>query len=104
MNAGIAKISKYTALLGDGTGATDLLTASLNQVTKMAVARIMTKVMSVVNTVHPYSHPLFLSVLFMTWSENRQWIPDFIASNIESELGVPSADLLPDWDNHILLI
>ena len=63
----------------------------------MAIAYLMTKVMKVVNTVHPYSHPLFIAILKMTWSENQQWIPDFVAERIQDELGVEEANELPAW-------
>ena len=57
----------------------------------------MAKVMEVIDAIHPTSHALFIAILQMTWSENKQWIPDFLASSIESELGVSSPVDIPDW-------
>ena len=97
MGKGMSCVKSLTSKVGPGTGARDLLTASMDSAQKMAVAQIMTRVMSIVNSVHPISHPLFMTILQMTWSENKQWIPDFVASNMESSLGVSSCASIPSW-------
>lgn len=90
-------VKSLTSKVGPGTGARDLLTASLDSAQKMAVAQIMTRVMSIVNSVHPISHSLFMTIMQMTWSENKQWIPDFVASSMESSFGVSSCASMPSW-------
>lgn len=97
MDKGMSCIKSLTSIVGEGNGARDLLTASLDSAKKMAIAYLITKVMGAVNAVHPYSHPLFIAILQMTWSENQQWIPDFLAESIQGELGVNEADELPTW-------
>ena len=63
MNKGMSCIKSLTSKVGPGNGATDLLNATLDSAKKMAIAYIMTKVMKIVNKVHPYSHPLFIAIL-----------------------------------------
>ena len=75
MDKGIAKIKSLTAVVGKFNGATDLLTASLQKALDQQVAKMMAKIMSMVNTAHGITHPLFLAIFPMVWSENKQWAP-----------------------------
>ena len=34
----------------------------------------------------------------MAWSENQQWVPDFLANNIKREFGVSDLSNLPNWN------
>lgn len=34
----------------------------------------------------------------MAWSENQQWVPDFLANDIKKEFGVSDLSNLPDWN------
>lgn len=63
MSKGMSCIKSLTSRVGPGNGARDLLTAVVDTAKKMAIAYLMTKVMKIVNTVHPYSHPLFIAIL-----------------------------------------
>lgn len=75
MDKGIAKIQSLTSIVGKFNGATKLLTASIQKALDMQIAKMMAKIMAMVNTAHGITHPLFLAIFPMTWSENRQWSP-----------------------------
>ena len=38
---------------------------------------MMAKIMTKVNTAHGITHPMFLAIFKMTWSENKQWKPNW---------------------------
>ena len=63
MSKGMSCIKSLTSRVGPGNGARDMLTTVVDTAKKMAIAYLMTKVMTAVKQVHPYSHPLFIAVL-----------------------------------------
>lgn len=62
----------------------------------MQVAKMMAKIMSMVNTAHGITHPLFMTVFDMTWSENRQWCPPWRGPG--SNWMVPVKELVEYFD------
>ena len=75
MDKGIAKIKSLTSIVGKMNGATDLLTASVQKALDQQIAKMMAKIVSMIQTAHGITHPLFLAIFKMTWSENKQWAP-----------------------------
>ena len=71
MDRGIAKIKTLTSIVGKFNGARDLLTTSIQNALDMYIARLMAKIMFMIETAHGITHPIFLTIFKMTWSENK---------------------------------
>ena len=49
----------------------------------------MAKIMSMIETAHGITHPLFLAIFKMTWNENKQWVPEFIKAIVGDGSCIP---------------
>ena len=70
MDKGVAAISSMNAIVGGMNGAVQLLTASIENAINMKIAQMMSKIVGAINTAHGITHPMFLSIFQMTWTEN----------------------------------
>ena len=77
MAKGVAKLQTLNSVVGGLNGAVKLLTASIQKAIDMKIAKLMSKIVSAIKTAHGITHPLFEAIFMMTWSENRQWKPNF---------------------------
>lgn len=77
MDRGIAKLKSLTSIVGKMNGAVDLLSASVQKALDKQIAKMMSKIVKMIKKAHVITHPLFLAIFDMTWSENRQWMPGF---------------------------
>ena len=75
MNNGVAALNSMNAAIGGMNGAVDLLTASLQKALDQTIAKMMAKIVSAIQAAHGITHPMFLSIFQMTWTENGQWKP-----------------------------
>lgn len=76
MDKGCATIATMDAVVGGCNGACDLLTSSLENNLDRQVANMMAQVIAAIQAAHGITHPLFVSMFQMTWSENKQWLPE----------------------------
>jgi len=53
---------------------------------------LMIHVVDMMERAHRITHPLFNMIFDLTWSENRQWVPEFMADEIEEELDYDEYD------------
>ena len=63
------------SVVGNLNGAVDILTSSVQKALDKQIANMMAKIVSYIETAHGITHPLFLAIFKMTWSENKQWSP-----------------------------
>ena len=77
MKNGLAKLKSLNSAVGGLNGAKDLLTATLQGAIDKKVAKLMSKIVSHIKTAHGITHPMFMAIFKMTWSENQQWVPGF---------------------------
>ena len=96
MSKGIATIKTLTAIVGQFNGARKLLQVSLQKALDMQIAKMMAPIMAKINMAHGITHPLFLAVFQMTWSENRQWKPGF--GEVEAIWMKPLKELVEYFD------
>ena len=96
MDKGVAAISSMNAIVGGMNGAVQLLTASIENAINMKIAQMMSKIVSAINTAHGITHPMFLSIFQMTWTENGQWTPGWGESCVKWMK--PAKDLVEYFD------
>lgn len=77
MKKGLAKLKTLNSAVGGMNGAKDLLTATLQGAIDKQVAKMMAKIVKYIQTAHGITHPMFMAIFKMTWSENQQWVPGF---------------------------
>lgn len=77
MKNGLAKLKSLNSAVGGLNGAKDLLTATIQVAIDQQVAKMMSKIVSYIQTAHGITHPMFMAIFQMTWSENQQWVPEF---------------------------
>ena len=83
MEQGAAKVNSLKQAVGQNNGAKNILTASLEKAINSPVAAMMKSIATMIKTAHGISHPLFLLVFKMTWSENKHWAPGWGESKEE---------------------
>lgn len=77
MEQGVAKVNSLKQTVGQNNGAKNILTTSLEKALNAPVAAMMKSIATMIKTAHGISHPLFLQVFKMTWSENKTWAPNW---------------------------
>ena len=95
---GIAVFSSLNAAVGGLNGARDLLEASLQDALDRQIAYLMSTIVGAIITAHSFTHPLFISIFEMTWTENRQWLPDHIKADLAEKYNDPGdGSCIPEW-------
>ena len=104
MDKGMAKIQSLKAVVGQSNGATDLITTSMQNLVNDAIAKMMTKVMKYIIKAHSITHPLFVDILLMTWSENKQWVPKWLLAELGLNPDEEGGYDLPNWKEELKAI
>jgi len=77
INKGMQLVKSLKSAVGQNNGATQLLTMSLQKVLDQKIAKMMQKIVDAILKAHKITHPLFISIFDMTWTENGQWSPEW---------------------------